>query len=156
MYQNFKKYALPVTLAALTAGMVSLAGYSSKDMEARYAAEQAKIEQRQKNPEIKVIGVYDGCEVKYVDRYYAHESFYIARCGQTTTTTTSVRVGKVEQNRMAITQQLETVSAQHEKLKTELEALDKREAALAKLTPEERAAFGIADEKKKQASKPAN
>lgn len=57
---------------------------------------------------------------------------------------------------MAITQQLETISAQREKLKTELEALDKREAALAKLTPEERAAIGIEDDKKKQASKPAN
>jgi hypothetical protein len=156
MQRNFKKFALPVTLAALAAGMLGIAGCSNKDMEARYAAEQAKIEQQQKNPEIKVIGVYDGCEVKYVDRYYAHDSFYIARCGQTTTTTTTVQVGKVQQNRMAITQQLETVSAQHEKLKSELEVLDKREAALAKLTPEERAALGIEDEKKKQASKPAN
>lgn len=156
MHRNFKKNAFPMTLAALAVGMLALAGCSSKEREAEYAAEQAKIERQQKNPEIKVIGVYDGCEVKYVDRYYSQDSFYIARCGQTTTTTSNVRVGKTQQNRMAITQQLETISAQREKLKTELEALDKREAALAKLTPEERAALGIEDDKKKQAGKPAN
>lgn len=41
MHRNFKKNAFPMTLAALAVGMLALAGCSSKERDAEYAAEQA-------------------------------------------------------------------------------------------------------------------
>lgn len=34
-----------------------------------------------------VVGTFDDCEVKFVNRYYRDSSFYLARCGQTAAST---------------------------------------------------------------------
>jgi tRNA U55 pseudouridine synthase TruB len=143
--------SLALLLGVFAGALSGCTEESRARMEAERAAEQAKIEAKQKNPEIRVIGIYDGCEVKYVDRYYASDSFYLARCGNTSTTTTKVRVGKVTQNRAAILQEIDELDKQREKLKAEAQSLEKREAALAKLTPDEQAALGIEVDKKKAA-----
>lgn len=41
------------------------------------------------NPSIENIGTIDGCTVRWVDRGYTDKSFYIARCDNTTTVTSS-------------------------------------------------------------------
>lgn len=115
--------------------------------------EDAKILALQTNPDIQVIGTFDGCEVKYVNRYYQNNSFYLARCDNTSTSTQHVRVqtGKTYRTdtHTAITAQLAEISKQKEQLLTEEKALKVRQTALEKLTPEERAALNIsADDKK--------
>ncbi len=104
--------------------------------------EQARIEELQKNPEISVVGTFDGCEVKFVNRYYRDHSFYLARCADTSTTTRQFTEAQgksqVGRTRVDITQHVE-------RLQAELRELDAREQALKKLSPEERKALGIQD-----------
>lgn len=89
------------------------------------------------NPSILDVGEYDGCSVKYVNRGWDSQSFYIARCGNTTTTTNNamVKSGKytVLRRRTAITMEEQEIAA---RLKTKQEALNK-------LTTEERTALGL-------------
>jgi hypothetical protein len=91
-------------------------------------------------PAVNFVGVYEGCEVKYVDRGYQNKSFYIAKCGSTTTATRnySEQSGKttVFRSSTVITQELD-------KLQAEKAAAETKERALEKLTPTERAALGI-------------
>jgi hypothetical protein len=91
-------------------------------------------------PAVNFVGVYEGCEVKYVDRGYQTKSFYIAKCGNTTTATRNYneQSGKttVFRSSTVITQELE-------KLQAEKAAAETKERALEKLTPTERAALGI-------------
>ena len=92
------------------------------------------------NPDINNVGTFDGCEVKYVDRGYHNYSFYIARCGNTATATRNYteQSGKTTVNRRStvITQEIE-------KLEAEKAAAVAKEAALSKLTAEEKKALGI-------------
>jgi predicted small lipoprotein YifL len=116
------------------------------------AEEQAKEDKKQKlqtEGEVSVIGTFDGCEVKYVNRYYRDNSFYLARCsvpdGAASAPTSTVthhydeRVGKTNQlrTRVEITQEIA-------KLQEEAKAAEVRESALAKLSAEERKALGLA------------
>lgn len=39
------------------------------------------------NPHVVHVGVFDDCEVKFVDRGYKSTSFYLARCDTTVTST---------------------------------------------------------------------
>ena len=91
-------------------------------------------------PAVNFVGVYEGCEVKYVDRGYQIRSFYIAKCGNTTTATRNYteQSGKstVFRSSTVITQELD-------KLQAEKAAAETKERALEKLTPTERAALGI-------------
>ena len=92
------------------------------------------------NPDINNVGTFDGCEVKYVDRGYHAYSFYIARCGNTTTTTRNYteQSGKTTVNRRS------TVIAQEiQKLEAEKAAAVTKEKALEKLTLEEKALLGV-------------
>ena len=111
---------------------IMLAGCSQR------SAEQA--EAMLTNPDINFVGVYDGCEVKYVDRGYQVKSFYLAKCGGTTTTTRnySEQVGKTTEFRRstAITQEIE-------KLEAEKAVAVTKEKALEKLTHEEKSVLGI-------------
>ena len=91
-------------------------------------------------PAVNFVGVYEGCEVKYVDRGYQIRSFYIAKCGNTTTATRNYneQSGKstVFRSSTVITQELD-------KLQAEKAAAETKERALEKLTPTERAALEI-------------
>jgi hypothetical protein len=92
------------------------------------------------NPEISIVGKFDGCEVKFVDRGYHSYSFYIARCDNTTTTTRNYteQSGKTTVNRRS------TVIAQEiEKLEAEKAAAVAKEKALEKLSPEEKKLLGV-------------
>jgi major membrane immunogen (membrane-anchored lipoprotein) len=92
------------------------------------------------NPDVNEVGTFDGCEVKYVDRGYHAYSFYIARCGNTTTATRNYteQSGKTTVNRRS------TVIAQEiQKLEAEKAAAVTKEKALEKLSPEEKALLGV-------------
>jgi uncharacterized lipoprotein YehR (DUF1307 family) len=114
------KYKL-LTISVLT---VMLAGCGDD------AAQQAKLT----NPDITKLGTFDGCEVKYVDRGYESNSFYMAKCGNTVTQSSLFQSGKIQERMTSITQQMDALTA-------EKQALATREEALNKLTPEERAAL---------------
>lgn len=49
--------------------------------------ESARIQHQMDNPIVTVVGTFDDCEVKFVNRYYRDSSFYLARCGQTAAAT---------------------------------------------------------------------
>ncbi len=91
-------------------------------------------------PAVNFVGVYEGCEVKYVDRGYQTKSFYIAKCGSTTTATRNYneQSGKttVFRSSTVITQELE-------KLQAEKAAAETKERALEKLSLEEKKLLGI-------------
>lgn len=87
------------------------------------------------SPETVRIGTFDGCEVKYVNRGYMYDSFFMARCDSTVTTTTNIP-GKGATRVTNITVEIERLQA--EKAKLEL-----AEQAIGKLTPAEKAALGI-------------
>lgn len=92
------------------------------------------------NPDINNVGTFDGCEVKYVDRGYRDSSFYIAKCGNTSTATHNYteKSGKntVHRRSTVITQEIEKLEAE------KAEAVTK-EKALEKLNPEEKKLLGI-------------
>ena len=93
-----------------------------------------------KSPAISDIGVFDGCQVKFIDRGNESRSFYIARCESTHTTTNNYteNVGKypVIRHKMAIAKEIESLEA--EKVVAIL-----KEGAMAKLTPEEKILLGL-------------
>jgi major membrane immunogen (membrane-anchored lipoprotein) len=92
------------------------------------------------NPDIVNVGTYDGCEVKFIDRGYQTQSFYLAKCNNTTTVTHNW----MQQNGKSTTFRRSTVITQEiEKLQAEKTAAETKEKALEKLSAEERAALGI-------------
>jgi hypothetical protein len=95
---------------------------------------------KRKNPEISIVGIIDGCEVKFVDRGYNLNSFYIAKCDNTVTTTRNwtEREGKtdVAKRSTVIQQQINELS----KEKAKLEAI---EVAKGKLSSTELEALGL-------------
>jgi len=92
------------------------------------------------NPEVIDVGEYAGCKVQFVDRGYATRSFFIARCGETTTTTNNAMV---QSGKTQILQRRTTIETKIKELEDEKSALSSRESALNKLTPEEAKALGI-------------
>jgi hypothetical protein len=92
------------------------------------------------NPTVNTVGTYDNCDVKYVDRGTSTNSFYIARCGDTSTTTNAYdeQVGKqtVFRSSVAITRDIQ-------RLQTEKAVAESKERALEKLTPAEKQALGV-------------
>lgn len=96
--------------------------------------------QLKSNPQIVNIGTIEGCEVKYVNRGYKDNSFYIAKCNGTQTTTENYteRTGKnnTERTHTAITYEIQ-------KLQKEAADIEMRNKALEKLTPSEKEALGI-------------
>jgi hypothetical protein len=144
-----KKRIVNMSIAALAGVLViagGLAGCSSPE-------EQARAEELMSNPEIKVVGTFDGCEVKFVNRYHRDMSFYLARCGTTIASTQQYEEtqgkSRVARTRLTITQELAELDKQRETLKAEQAAAEKREAAIAKLSPEERTALGLSEDTKK-------
>ena len=99
--------------------------------------------QKQIKPDIKEISEVDGCVVKYVDRGYLSDSFYIARCpglGETVTTTSQTG-GKGNVLRTLVTR-TETAAEQAAREQKEEDERQKK-AALNKLTVEERRLLGL-------------
>jgi hypothetical protein len=92
------------------------------------------------NPDINDMGTFDGCEVKFVDRGYHNYSFYIARCGNTSTLTRNYteQSGKTTVNRRST-----TIAQEIDRLEAEKAAAVAKERALEKLTPEEKKVLGI-------------
>ena len=78
----------------------------------------------------------EDCEVKYINPPN-YPNFYIARCGNTTTTTWQQKTGKSTTTYGAIN--VESADELRQRL-TEVEARDR---ALAKLSPEDRKVLGI-------------
>ena len=78
----------------------------------------------------------DGCTVKYVYNVDGPD-FYIARCGDTTTTTWQEQSGK-----QTITRATINVN-DAESLRNRLSEIEARDKALAKLTAEERKILGV-------------
>jgi hypothetical protein len=92
------------------------------------------------NPDVNDVGTFEGCEVKFIDRGYHAYSFYIARCGNTTTTTRNytVQSGKTTVNRRST-----VIAEEIQKLEAEKAAAVTKEKALEKLSPEEKALLGV-------------
>lgn len=123
--------------------------------------QKEEFEQREKireeklnNPVVKTIGVFDGCEVKFYERGYTTENFYIARCSnsKTNTTTSFDRTGgKYPRDipRVSITQEIEEVNKNIDELnkkKSDLVQKQKQEivdSAKQKLSKEEMEAIGL-------------
>lgn len=92
------------------------------------------------NPDVINVGTYDGCEVKYIDRGYRESSFYLARCGNTATTT---RNWKEQQGKTQVFRQSTVITQEIDKLQSEKIQAEQFEQAMSKLTPQEKKALGI-------------
>jgi len=90
-------------------------------------------------PFVKRTFEIDGCEVKYVDHPNL-PNFYIARCGNTVTNTWQQRSGKTTTTRASI-----NVDSADE-LRKQLEVIETRNKALAKLSAEEKKALGLSND----------
>jgi len=142
------KARIAKSFTALAGALVlasSLSGCSNDD--------EAQAKELLRNPEITVIGNFDGCEVKFVNRYYRDHSFYLARCGATAAVTQQYQEtqgkSQVARTKLTITQELAELDKRREALQVEQDIVVKREAAIAKLSLEERAALGLTDPPKK-------
>ena len=92
------------------------------------------------NPDVNFVGVYDGCEVKFIDRGYHDQSFFIAKCGDTTTLT---RNYTEKQGKSTVNRRSTVITQEIEKLEAEKSAVIAKERALSKLTIEEKKALGV-------------
>lgn len=102
------------------------------------ACDPASVTEHKLHPEVSDVGTFDGCEVKYVNRGYRDDSFFLAKCGDTATQTSIYAQGKTTARVTSITQQINTLNAEKQALE-KVEA--DRQSALKKLSPEERAAL---------------
>lgn len=115
-------------LISMIFGCIALVGCSSKE----------EIAEKQKNPEITNLGVFNECEVSYVDRYYDSQSFFMAKCPSNSTTITNkytVQSGKTQTSRTRTTIIQEIGDLQKEL--NDVSQKELKEKALSKLTPEE-------------------
>lgn len=110
-------------IAAALAALTLLTGCEEQD-------------RKRANPVVMSLGTFDGCTVKYVDRGYERDSFFLARCGDTVATTGRVPSGKTTRDSLTITQEIS-------KLEAERAAATARERALGKLSTDERKALGL-------------
>lgn len=92
------------------------------------------------NPDINFVGVYDGCEVKFIDRGYHDKSFYIAKCGDTTTLT---RNYTEKQGKSTVDRRSTVITQEIEKLQKEKATAETKEKALSKLSDEEKKLLGV-------------
>ena len=90
-----------------------------------------------RQPNVRNTFQADGCEVKYIDPP-GLPNFYIARCGNTTTTTWQQSNGKSTTTYAAV-----TVDVSADDLRKRLAEVEARDKALAKLSAEDKKALGI-------------
>lgn len=92
--------------------------------------------QTHREPQVRNTFEADGCQIKYIDPPNM-PNFYIARCGNTTTTTWKQQQGKSTTTYGSVT--VESADDLRKRL-AEVEARDK---AMAKLSDEDKRALGI-------------
>ena len=109
--------------------------------------EDEQIKQAKKaKPEVVNVGVFDDCNVKYVDRGYAELSFYLAKCETAnSTTTTTTKNYYVPQGKTRVFRRSTVISEEIQKLQEEKEAAELQEKALSKLSTEEKKSLGLSD-----------
>ena len=103
-----------------------------------------EINEKYKNPVVEPLSAeVDGCLVKYVNRGYVSNSFYIARCpGLGDTVTTTSQTGGKGNSLMTAVTRTETEAERVARDQAERLAAQKK-SALSKLTVEERRALGL-------------
>ncbi len=94
------------------------------------------------NPSVIDIGVFDGCDVKFVDRGRDERSFYIARCGAAATQTTTSNF-RQPQGKSSVFRRSTVIATEIEALKKEQAESEAIEKALAGVPKEKRAALGL-------------
>ena len=90
------------------------------------------------NPDIITIGEIDGCTVKYINRGYQYESFYIAKCNSTVAITSGYETGGKSSRHVT-----QAVIVDESSINIQLAELQQKKAALDKLTPDEKVLLGI-------------
>lgn len=92
------------------------------------------------NPEVTQITDIEGCTVKYVNRGDRIDSFFIATCQGATTVSSNYtqRVGKA-----SVVRQSTVITKQIDDLQAELNITAAKEAAISKLSVEERKLLGF-------------
>ena len=91
-------------------------------------------------PDIITLGTFDGCEVKYVDRGFREQSFYLAKCGNTSTTS---RFWLEQQGKTQVTRTSTVITQDIDKLQAEKIKAEQFEQAMSKLSPQDKKALGI-------------
>ena len=86
-------------------------------------------------PEITAVGEFDGCAVKYVNRGYKIDSFFIARCTDTTVTT---RNYTEQSGKTSVARRITVIEREFTPTNEQI-----KESALSKLTAEERDVLGV-------------
>lgn len=129
-------------LTALLVGTATLLAGCGK-------TETPEVQQQLDHPRVSVVGTFDGCEVKYVDRFYKEKSFYIARCApapsgaaMAPTETTTGFYNELAGTRNEPHQQVAITTSDPVSTEQSL-ALLNRQKALDKLTELDRAALGL-------------
>jgi hypothetical protein len=92
------------------------------------------------NPDINFVGVYEGCEVKFIDRGFHDRSFYIAKCGDTATLTNNYTE---KQGKSTVNRRSTVITQEIEKLQKEKSIVETKEKALSKLSDEEKKLLGV-------------
>jgi hypothetical protein len=100
-----------------------------------------------KNPVVQNVGQYEGCDVKFVNRGYQNVSFYIAKCGQTVTTTSNYETKSGKTTVFNRNTTIVDIDNEIDRLKQEKERIAVLETAKKKLTAEELKMLGIGVEK---------
>lgn len=158
----FYKKLVAMLMVAIT---IVATGCSSSPEEkaAREKAEaeaKVKADYKRQHPNVSVIGTFDGCEVKYYERGYTSENFYIAKCvnseSSTTVSSTQRTSGKYAHDigKFEVTQAISKERAEIEKqqkyideARAKVEELKKKQsiidAAKQKLTQEEIEALNL-------------
>jgi len=128
-----------LTAICITLSIVALMGCQKSPEEV------AAIKKQMDEPKITVVGNFNGCEVSYVDRYYANESFYMAKCpGLATTQTThfETREGKVaKKNTKTTITEMAEIDKKIDEIQKELNTARLQKSGLAKLNEAEKEAI---------------
>lgn len=109
-----------------------------------FALSGCEKDEKYNNPLVEPLPAeVDGCVVKYVNRGYVSNSFYIARCpGLGDTVTTTSQTGGKGNSLMTAVTRTETEAERVAREQAERLAAQKK-SALSKLTVEERRALGL-------------
>lgn len=99
-----------------------------------------EIARLQREPLVQSLGVIDGCDVKYVDRGYQIHSFYLAKCGATTTTTVNYEEA---QGKSRVFRRSTVIAHEIEQLQKEQTESQRIESALKDVSPAKRKALGL-------------
>jgi hypothetical protein len=133
---SFSKGKFVQFVALIAVALATTACSSPEEAAAREKAQadaEVAAKKKMENPDVKIIGTFDGCEVKFYERSrYTSDNFFIAKCvnAEKTTTVSSFEHtgGKFPRDveKFDITQEQINAAIQKEKLA----AIDAKKAAL--------------------------